>query len=278
MNLEGFELDNDAKEFISLIVDNYVLGKKYMSDGSNPYIITPGIQVQNIFGELSGEQVFNISLHKENDSDVEVYYIYAPKLIKVVGDEDEYDAEERFLKIKKSEFIFKISLLKSLLDSGYIFLIDDKDWNLFNTGKITENDQKRWKENGIRYHKEIIKSKVLFDFISKFHSSTIIPSPQLISYKNNKFRTPEQERFRTNNRYSKIAIGLSFLIGVGSPLLMTKCSTTSIDSNQLDTILNAIPKQVDEVKLNKEQMDSVITIINNIAQPYNNGKITNEKP
>lgn len=276
MNLDGLELDSDAKKFISLIVDNYVFGKKYMSDGSNPYIITPGMQVQNIFAELSGEHVFNINLHKENDSDVEVYYIYDPKLIKVVGNEDELDAEVKFLKIKKSEFIYKICLLKALLDSGYIFLVDDKDWDLFNTGKITDSDKKRWDEHGVKYYKEIIKSKVLFDFISRFHSSTIIPSPQLISYKNNGFRTPEQERFRINNCYSKIAIGLSFLIGIGSPLLMTKCSTTSINPNQLDTILNAIPKQVDEIKLNEGQMDSVMTIINKISQS-NNGKTENEK-
>ncbi|MDE6083393.1 MAG: hypothetical protein K2G11_02805, partial [Muribaculaceae bacterium] len=186
-------------------------------------------------------------------------------------------AEERFLKVKKAEFIYKISLLKSLLDSGYIFLVDDKDWDLFNTGKITDKDTKRWEEHGIRYHREIIKSKVLFDFISRFHSSTIIPSPQLISYKNNKFRTPEQRRFYISNWISCIAIGLSFLIGIGSPWLMTKYSKTSIDTVQLDTILNAIPKQVDQIKLNEEQVDSILTNIEKIIQSHN-GKTENEKP
>lgn len=276
MNLDDLKLDSDAKEFISLIVDNYVLGKKYMSDGSNPYINTPGTQVYNIFAELSGKYVFNISLHKENDSNVEVYYTYDPKLITATKSEDEYDAEERFLKVKRAEFIYKISLLKSLLDSGYIFLVDDKDWDLFNTGKITDKDTKRWEEHGIRYHREIIKSKVLFDFISRFHSSTIIPSPQLISYKNNKFRTPEQRRFYISSWISGIAIGLSFLIGIGSPWLMTKYSKTSIDTVQLDTILNAIPKQIDQIKLNEEQVDSILTNIEKIIQSHN-GKAENEK-
>lgn len=269
MNLEELELDSDAKNFISSIVDNYVLGKEYISDGSNPDIITPGAQVQNIFVEFIENHIFNISIHKDKDFGIEVYYKYDPKLIKPIGNEDDYDAEERFLKIKKSEFINKIFLLNALLDSGYIYLVDDKDCNLFNNGKITEKDKKRWEKNGIKYNREIIRSEVLYDFISRFHGCTIIPSPQLIRYKKKGFRTPEQIRFNKTLGTSWIAIGVSFIIGIGSPLLMTKCSKTSIDSDQLDKILNAIPQQVDEIKLNKAQMDSVITIITNVSQPNN---------
>lgn len=275
MDLEGFGFDKDAKIFISSIVDNYVLGKKYMSDGTNPYIIAPGTQVHNIFGEVLGKYVFNISLHKENDSDVEVYYIFDPKLVDKNDSDDDYDAEERFLKIKKAEFIYKITLLKALFDSGYISLIDDKDWNLFFTGKITDIDKERWSENGIRYHREIIKSQMIFDFISQFHSCTIIPSPQLINYRYNGFRTPEQRRFRLSNIFSWIAIGVSILIGIGSPWLMTRFSKTSIEQAQLEAILDAIPEQVEEVKLNQQQMDSIITVLNkriNINGPTQNAK------
>lgn len=276
MDLEGFGFDKDAKIFISSIVDNYVLGKKYMSDGTNPYIIAPGTQVHNIFGEVLGKYVFNISLHKENDSDVEVYYIFDPRLVNKNDSEDDYDAEERFLKIKKAEFIYKITLLKALFDSGYISLIDDKDWNLFFTGKITDLDKERWSENGIRYHREIIKSQMIFDFISQFHSCTIIPSPQLINYRYNEFRTPEQRRFRLNNIFSWIAIGVSILIGIGSPWLMTRFSKTSIEQVQLEAILDAIPKQVEEVKLNQQQMDSIITVLNKRINI--NGQTKNAKP
>lgn len=275
MDLEGFGFDKDAKIFISSIVDNYVLGKKYMSDGTNPYIIAPGTQVHNIFGEFLGKYVFNISLHKENDSDVEVYYIFDPRLVDKNDSEDDYDAEKRFLKIKKAEFIYKITLLKALFDSGYISLIDDKDWNLFFTGKITDLDKERWSENGIRYHREIIKSQMIFDFISQFHSCTIIPSPQLINYRYNEFRTPEQRRFRLNNIFSWIAIGVSILIGIGSPWLMTRFSKTSIEQVQLEAILDAIPKHVEEVKLNPQQMDSIITVLNkriNINEQTENAK------
>lgn len=276
MDLEGFGFDKDAKIFISSIVDNYVLGKKYMSDGTNPYIIAPGTQVHNIFGEVLGKYVFNISLHKENDSDVEVYYIFDPRLVDKNDSEDDYDAEERFLKIKKAEFIYKITILKALFDSGCISLIDDKDWNLFFTGEITDLDKERWSENGIRYHREIIKSQMIFDFISQFHSCTIIPSPQLINYRYNEFRTPEQRRFRLNNIFSWIAIGVSILIGIGSPWLMTRFSKTSIEQAQLEAILDAIPKQVEEVKLNQQQMDSIITVLNKRINI--NGQTKNAKP
>ena len=276
MDLEGFGFDKDAKIFISSIVDNYVLGKKYMSDGTNPYIIAPGTQVHNIFGEVLGKYVFNISLHKENDSDVEVYYIFDPRLVDKNDSEDDYDAEERFLKIKKAEFIYKITILKALFDSGCISLIDDKDWNLFFTGEITDLDKERWSENGIRYHREIIKSQMIFDFISQFHSCTIIPSPQLINYRYNEFRTLEQRRFRLNNIFSWIAIGVSILIGIGSPWLMTRFSKTSIEQAQLEAILDAIPKQVEEVKLNQQQMDSIITVLNKRINI--NGQTKNAKP
>lgn len=277
MNLDGLKLDKDTKDFISSIVDNYVLGKKYMAEGTNPYINTPGTQVHNIFGVFLGEHVFNISLHKENDSNVEIYYIYDPKLIKLKSGEDKYDAEERFLKIKKAEFIQKIYLLKTLHDSGYIFLVDDKDWDLFNTGKISENDKKRWSDNGIKYHREIIKSKVIFDFISQFHSSTIIPSPRLISYRNNKFRTPEQKRFSISSLISWFAIGVSIMIGIASPWLMTKYSKTSIEPAQLEIILDAIPKHTDKVTLNQNQMDSIITILNKSIYS-NNEQTEHAKP
>lgn len=277
MDLEGLGLDKDAKIFISSIVDNYVLGKKYLSDGSNPFIITPGTQVHNIFAEVLGKYVFNISLHKENDSDVEVYYIFNPKLIDKNDNEDDYHAEERFLKIKKTEFIYKITLLKSLFDSGYINLIDDKNWNLFFTGKITDYDKERWVKNGIHYRHEIIKSQMIFDFISQFHSCTIIPSPQLINYRYNRFRTPEQRRFRINSILSWIAIGVSILIGIGSPWLMTRFSKTSIEQAQIEAILDAIPKQVEDVKINQEQIDSIIMVLNK-GMNKNNGQTQNAKP
>lgn len=269
-------LDHEAKKFIASIVDNYVLGKKYMKDGSNPYISTPGVQVQNIFIDISNKYVFNINLHKYEDSNIEVYYVFDPKQIVKVKNEDEYDAEERFIKIKRAEFIYKISLLKWLLDSGCIFLVDDKSWNIFNTGQISEHDKSRWESHGIKYYREVIKSKTLFDFISEFHNCIIIPSPQLIDLRNNKFKTPERIRFIRTQIVSWTAIVAALVIATLTPFLSNLFSHSTIEQSQFDTIINAMPRHIDNVRINKQQMDSIITILNKRAEA-NHGKTKNAK-
>ena len=168
-------------------------------------------------------------------------------------------------------------LLKWLYESGYIFLIDDKSWNLFNTGNITSHEKERWTKNGIKFYEEILKSRKIFDTLSELHNCRIIPSPQLINYRNNKFRTPEQRRFNVNSIISIAAIIISFIIGIGSPWLMTEFSKTSIEPAQLESIVTAIPERLEEVKINQEQMDSIMTVLNKSIQP-NNGKTENAKP
>lgn len=122
-----------------------------------------------------------------------------------------------------------------------------------------------------------MKSRKIFDTLSELHNCRIIPSPQLINYRNNKFRTPEQRRFNVNSIISIAAIIISFIIGIGSPWLMTEFSKTSIEPAQLESIVTAIPERLEEVKINQEQMDSIMTVLNKSIQP-NNGKTENAKP
>lgn len=299
-------LNKDAKKFIESIVDNYVLGKKYMSDGSNPYIIDPGIQVQNIFMEFTDTTGYNVSLHKTEDSNVEVHYVYSPELITPNVDEDKSNAEGRLLKIWKAEIIYKICLLKWLLDAGYIFLIDDKDWTLFHTGKITERDYDRWTENKMLFHREIIKSEVIFDFISQFHNCTIIPSPQLIDLRNQNFKTPEQIRFEKQQKIAndslkearkatilaqksqKCTIWTSVIICIIT--LIVSCviaffipmGVSTDFSNPLNTRLNSIESTNSLILHNNSEILKVISqrdsINRIIIEQYKNGKTNYEKP
>lgn len=275
MNLET--LDHKAKEIVSTIVDSYVIGEKQITNGTNDYLSDAGIYVHALFVDFNGKDLCNISFHKTDDDNVSVCYTFSPNMIKKLPNEDDFDALDRYVNTERTSLIYKITLLKWLYESGYVFLIDDKSWNLFNTGNITSHDKEQWTKYGIKFYEETLKSRKIFDTLSEFHNCRIIPSPQLINYRNNKFRTPEQRRFNVNSTISVAAIIVSFIIGIGSPWLMTKFSKTSIESAQLESIIIAIPKQLEEVKLNQEQMDSIITILNKIDKP-DNGQTENAKP
>lgn len=275
MNLET--LDHKAKEIVSTIVDSYVIGEKQTTNGTNDYLSDAGIYVHALFVDFNGKDLCNISFHKTDDDNVSVCYTFSPNMIKKLPNEDDFDALDRYVNTERTSLIYKITLLKWLYESGYVFLIDDKSWNLFNTGNITSHDKEQWTKYGIKFYEETLKSRKIFDTLSEFHNCRIIPSPQLINYRNNKFRTPEQRRFNVNSTISVAAIIVSFIIGIGSPWLMTKFSKTSIESAQLESIITAIPKQLEEVKLNQEQMDSIITILNKIDKP-DNGQTENAKP
>lgn len=164
------------------------------------------------------------------------------------------------------QLIQSIYFIRQLYENRLILLL--RDWENNHTEKeFNPNDS-------IPYY---FKDNSILEFIQFVRECEILPTEELIQLCNQKFRTPEQIRFRINSIISWIAIGASFLIGILSPWLMTNFSKTSIERTQLDTILNAIPRQVDEVKLNQEQMDSILIILNKRKEP-NNEKAQNAKP
>lgn len=275
MNLDS--LDCNGKAFITTIVDAYIKCEEHINAGTNKYFDDAGIQVHTLFVNFRDSGLCNVSFHKTSENNINVCYTFSPNMIIPLPDEKDYDALDRYVNIERVIFIYKISLLKWLYDSNYIFLIDDKSWDLFNANGITEHDRKNWEKKGVKYYEETLKSNTIFEVLSKFNNCRIIPCPELIYYRNHGYKTLEQKRYLTTRNFSWIAIGISILIGIGSPWLMTECSKTSIESTQLETILNAIPKQVDEVKLSQKQMDSIITILNKGIQT-NNEKIKNAKP
>lgn len=256
-------LNNDDKLLISILVDNYLASIENHSDKVSELMYDQGccLFVLLNYNDFK-ENPCHFTLNKINDN---LYCFY--NLEKRV----DFNNFDFLRKLRKAEFISRLSFLMCLYEEGLIFFEDD-----YGNG-ISDIDDSNIESDDFYSFKEPIYSKSISDFLDKFYWSKIIPSSYLIKFKRKDFKTPEQRRFFINNLISWIAIGLSLLIGIGSPWLMTEYSKTSLDPNQLETILNAIPTQVDELKINEEQMDSVMTIINKIVQP-NNGKVTNEKP
>lgn len=263
--MDLYNLDKEYKKFIETLVDGYVIGKNNMKDGSNPFINHLGMEVSSMFFDYTDDLACALIFHKAEDSSVNICYVYDSKLINNEGD-DSYEAQERFIKIKRSDFIYKLSLLKWLEDSGYIILVDDASYTLFETGQITDHDREKWTDNGSLIHEENVKSRFVYETLSRFHNCRIIPSAQLIDIRLNDFKTTEQRRFecelqvakdtledtRASLKTSQQALEVSnnsFVIALITLIatilfgIWQTCSEQSIDSQQIDSIVTAIREQ-----------------------------------
>ncbi len=246
-----YNLDKRYKKFIETLVDGYVKGKTNMENGSNPYISEPGMLFNSMFYDFTNDYVCNLIFHKTEDNNISVCCVFDSRLIK---DEsaDKYEAQEKFINIQCSDFIYKLSLLKWLEDSGDIILIDDTSSNLSLEGKITEHDRQRWVNNGMLCLEKTIKSKSVYETVSRYYNCRIIPSAQLIDIRENGFKTLEQRRFEKQlkeaenstfwSRVAAIVAILAFILSVILGLFQT-CSQQEIDSEQINTIISAIKEQ-----------------------------------
>ena len=246
-----YNLDKRYKKFIETLVDGYVKGKTNMENGSNPYISEPGMLFNSMFYDFTNDYVCNLIFHKTEDNYISVCYVFDSRLIK---DEsaDKYEAQEKFINIQCSDFIYKLSLLKWLEDSGDIILIDDTSSNLSLEGKITEHDRQRWENNGMLYLEKTIKSKSVYEIVSRYYNCRIIPSAQLIDIRENGFKTLEQRRFEKQlkeaerstcwSRFAAIVAVLAFIVSVIFGLIQS-CSQQEIDSEQINTIISAIKEE-----------------------------------
>lgn len=246
-----YNLDKRYKKFIETLVDGYVKGKTNMENGSNPYISEPGMLFNSMFYDFTNDYVCNLIFHKTEDNNISVCYVFDSRLINSEGG-DKYEAQERFINIKHSDFIYKLTLLKWLEDSGDIILIDDTSSNLSLEGKITEHDRQMWANNGKLCLEKTIKSKSVYETVSRYYNCRIIPSAQLIDIRENGFKTLEQRRFEKQlkeaenstfwSRVAAIVAILAFILSVILGLFQT-CSQQEIDSEQINTIISAIKEQ-----------------------------------
>ena len=115
-----YNLDKRYKKFIETLVDGYVKGKTNMENGSNPYISEPGMLFNSMFYDFTNDYVCNLIFHKTEDNNISVCYVFDSRLIK---DEcaDKYEAQEKFINIQCSDFIYKLSLLSYFIMLSIIF-------------------------------------------------------------------------------------------------------------------------------------------------------------
>lgn len=78
------------------------------------------------------------------------------------------------------------------------------------------------------------------EFISEIYYSHIVPTTSLIGFKKRGYKTAEQDRFEDAQCTSNIGIIVALVIAAVSPLLMTHCSISTINSEQFDSLIKEI--------------------------------------
>ena len=98
----------------------------------------------------------------------------------------------------------------------------------------SENYEK-YKKNKDDYSKWEFTDHNIREFIFKYADQSILPTPELLAFKNRKYRTKEEKRHNEAIMYAKIGVGVALLIGVLN--LCMNISTDSPTKQQIDTII-----------------------------------------
>lgn len=269
-------IDDFQKRILNRIMDNYT---KYNCGFSGPAAIDESCMfVSFLMYDILNEGVYvsemYISTYKDS-SQVNFEIVFDTPQMEVDGISDSKEYIHIYVQIAKLKLIRLLDFLYQLFNHGFIVFSDEEELDT----DITEwasADYKLCKTKGFSVEIFSFSSSILKSFVNKYYNAAIIPTSTLIEFIKNDFLWEEQIQFKKNQRLSITAIIAAFIIGLGSPVLMTKCSTSTIKPEQIQSIINAIPEQVDEVKLKQEQIDSIISAIKN--KPQYNGQTENEKP
>ncbi len=262
------DLTIEEKNLIGQIVDGYLLSYKKMEEDSNSIYNSPGLFLFSLFYNYDElRNPCHITLSNRNGE------LAASFFIKDCPDNNYFFQQ---INLRKADFISRATFIETLFKYNLIFFEEDEECGMPKYEEPTKDKHQKLQKEGFSYHTEVIKSESIYCFINKYYWSHIIPSPNLILYRKQKYKTPEQRRHKINVIISGSGIVTAILIALVSPWLMTKCSHTAIEQRQVDSIINAIHSEKDEVNSNLEQLDSMINTIRNFNDIY--GKAKNEKP
>ncbi|MBD5287099.1 MAG: hypothetical protein HDS27_06185 [Bacteroides sp.] len=115
-----------------------------------------------------------------------------------------------------------------------------------------------------------IQEKRINEFIDEIYYSNIIPTVGLIGFKKRDYKTIDQEQFESSQCLSYIGVIAAIIIAILSPILMTYCSTSTINENQFNSLIKVIQSKDNVIHFDSVNSNNHFNIIN--------GKITNEKP
>ncbi len=254
------------KELVLRIVDNYRGTYKNMQADCNSIFGSPGCWLHSLFYDSNLSPLSCNIIFSDNNGRLWATFVLSKE-------EDANDFFQR-INLKKASFIEQIYFLKNLLYNNLIYFEKDYDCGLRPYNDHSEHDLAKWSANGLKYYDEEIKNHDIFDFLNKFYWSRVIPSSTLMIYRDHKFKTVDARRHRTNSWLSRAGIASAFVIALGSPWLMTKCSKSHIEDKQYNLLIESINKVYRDSKIDTPTSDTILVI----KSPQINGQTENAKP
>lgn len=233
-------LDDNLKGLIDRIITNYQLDIHYMEDDTEGVTYGPGIIYNNAFSDD-----FTL-IHFETKNGKLTINIESSKLEYnswKVTERNNYKTNNAAL--LHANFMESIHFMKWLAANDLIYFTkENKRFNVIPefdaSNYVPHYSQANW----------IIGSDTICEFISSHYNSRIIPSPYLISFYNNGYRTDEQLQYDTQIKISKRALKrakhgiiISIIIGCASlfsSYLFAKCVDSTIKEEQHNELIEAI--------------------------------------
>lgn len=253
-------LDSTTKRVVTLIVDEYKNDIKKYTDNSQIHNLDIGIAFIDLIKRISDCIVLSTGTHAKS---------FGIRFVKSESQEFSSVLEETHFYanngiVLQTKVIQIIDFLIRLKDEGVIMFTQ------INFGKpVDKPTYKSFDPENKGSMFMTIQSTKINEFIDEFYFSNIVPTTGLIGFKDRGYKTVEQVRHEDTQCVSVMGIIAAVLIAIFSPILMTYCSTSTINEDQFNSLINVIQE--------KNRVTKDDTIIQNHTQIIN-GKVENEKP
>lgn len=233
-------LDENLKSLIVRIIDEYHLDIFHMEDNTDGITYGPGIYFCNAFSDdfsiinfvtINGQLAINIESSKLECNRVKIHESKC------------YKANNAAL--IHANFIESVYFMKWMHDNNLVYFTkENKQSNIIpiydENNYVPNFEQANW----------IISSDSISDFILSHYNSRIIPSPYLISYYHNGFKTEEQinyeeqlENTKKSLKIASFANWIAIAVGIISLLfsvILTTCCESTINSDQYKELIKTI--------------------------------------
>ena len=101
-----------------------------------------------------------------------------------------------------------------------------------------------------------IEDSHLCELLDKFENTKIYPSDELCRLVANDFKSEDEKKYQKQYILSIIAV----LVAIVLPIILNKCTTTKIDEEQIERIINIVGESNKNIQIKCEQTDSAFSV------------------
>lgn len=224
-------LDPTTKSVVTLIVDEYENDIKKYSNNSQIHSSDIGIAFIDLIKRISDCVVLSTGTDSKRFG---IRFMKSDsKEFRSVSEDTTFNTNNGI--ILQTKVLQIIDFLIRLKDEGVIMFTQ------IDFGKpVDKPTYKSFAPENIGTIFMSIQSTKINEFIDEIYFSHIVPTTSLIGFKKRGYKTVEQGRFEDTQCASYIGILAAVLIAIFSPILMTHCSTSTINEYQFNSLMNVI--------------------------------------